>query len=205
MTSVHHHKAAPATFWLWFATAEARFRALSVAVSEEHLDELLARMQAFCPSLFFEVGGAPNGPMELVISAGGDRSAFPCVGALVASAPPLAGWVVIAFKQPQGFDFVTERNGVVLDPRLCHFQSVPHRSEGSRHWLRVACPGFRAAASEDYAFAVWTALETALGEVFVADHVREIELCAPPSGSRFGGFQPLPELRAYLLSPPSAV
>jgi hypothetical protein len=200
MTASHQHRKVPAAFWRWFSASEARFRAVSGPDSETLLDELHGHLQDFCSDLYFEIGGAPNGPVELVISAGGNRSVFPCVRELVALAPQLPGWHFIAFKQPQGFDFTTERNGVVLDPRECVCQLVPDLSRGTRHWLRVACPGFLPSAAKDYAFAVWTALDSAMGEVFVAEHILDIDLCPMPIGSRARAYFPLTSL-PLLLAP----
>lgn len=198
MNMPHRHSSTPADFWGWFAASEMRFRALSASADEALLEELHEHLRRHCPDLYFEAGGAPGGPVELVISAGGNADVFPCVRALVAAAPQLVAWHVIAFKQPQGFSFSTHHNGVFFNPRACLFQLLPERSAGARHWLRIACPGFHAGAAEDYAFAAWTALDTAMGEVFVAEHILEIDLCPIPAGPAADTFLPLPSLPAAL-------
>ena len=200
MNVSHSHSLDPAAFWHWFAGSERRFRDLSGPKSEALLEELHERLRLYCTDLYFEVGGAPEHPVELVISAGGNASAFACVRALVSAAPPLPAWTVIAFKQPHGFSFTTRHNGILLDPRRCMFQLLPERSQGGRHWLRIACPGYVASAAEDYAFAAWTALDRALGEGFVSEHILEIELCSIPRGPVPRAFQPLPVLATALLT-----
>ena len=99
-----------ARFWSWFAANASALR--TVAGSE---DLLLDRLHGYCPELFFEIGGAPGGATELIITAEGDRSRFDAVRALVAAAPALVGWTFIAFRPPQGFAFVTRHERAEID------------------------------------------------------------------------------------------
>ncbi len=72
------------------------------------LDELQGQIHYVHPELWFEVGGHPRGPRELVVTAEGKVEIFPWVQDLVRAAPRIPGWEIIAFKQPQGFEFTIE-------------------------------------------------------------------------------------------------
>src|SRR4051812_9694410 len=90
-------------FWRWFAKHQARFRSVEVPEKEGLLDEIQHHLHAYCPDLFFEIGGFPGGTTELIITAAGRRALFPQVRELVSAAPPIDGWSFIAFKPAQGF------------------------------------------------------------------------------------------------------
>ena len=113
-------------FWTWFAANEARFRKLDgpEAETEALLDEILDHLHEFSDGLYFEIGGPTEGPMELIVTAEGDPDFFPQVRDLVAQAPPIPGWQVIAFKPPMGFDFVNDCSGLETDPRQCWFEPM---------------------------------------------------------------------------------
>jgi len=53
------------------------------------------------PDLVFEFSSVSEGRREFIVSAGGIKSAFPEVTALVRAAPALPRWQVIAFRQRQ--------------------------------------------------------------------------------------------------------
>jgi hypothetical protein len=98
-------------FWAWVARNQQRMRSAiesSRAGGEEDpvMDELLEQLHRVDPELYFLMGAMPGGPAELVITAEGNLAAFPAVAAPVKEAPPLPGWQIIAFKPPQGCDFV---------------------------------------------------------------------------------------------------
>ncbi len=81
-------------FWKWFTSnEEAIFR------FEENRDEvfgkLTQRLQELNEDLTFEFGPVENDRRELFISAGGIKSAFPAVYALVEKAPPLPRWIIL--------------------------------------------------------------------------------------------------------------
>src|SRR5690242_6569629 len=109
------------SFWSWFSKNEARYRNLEVPEKEQLLDEMQENLQAFCPDLWFEIGGAPTGPRELVITAEGNLKAFPALRELCRAAPRLDGWVVVSFKQPQGFEFTTQYEDIVVAPEATWF------------------------------------------------------------------------------------
>lgn len=84
-------------FWTWFAANESRL--FSFEREQEALfDELTRELHEVHPDLTFEFGPEEGGLREFIVSAGGLKGAFPAVISLVARAPHLPRWRVIAFR-----------------------------------------------------------------------------------------------------------
>src|SRR6185369_14134601 len=66
-----------------------------------------------------------NKPHELVISASGDPTVFPMVRDLVAAAPEIPGWKVIAFHPRQPGKVQVVMNGSSLGPDDVWFRGRP--------------------------------------------------------------------------------
>lgn len=94
-------KAAPATFWSWFAQHEAEFaKATSQAELTAVVEQASAQIEKVCSGLVAEVEPRPLPERpRLVVSADGHREWFKCVEEVVAAAPPLQHWEVVAFRQ----------------------------------------------------------------------------------------------------------
>lgn len=92
-------KATPETdFWKWFEKNESRLYAIEHD-REAIFDELSAKLTKVNSDLTFEFGPEmPNGKRDFVVSAGGIKTAFPAVEALVNKAPKLGRWNVIKFR-----------------------------------------------------------------------------------------------------------
>lgn len=185
-------------FWLWFTANAQQLRPIEASRKEAHLDEVLEHLHAYAPKLFFEIGGAPDGPTELVITAPGDRELFHAVEALIARAPSLDGWRFIAFKPAHGFDFVTEYGATRLDPAKCWFMPLTSTRQPGQLGLRVACPDFDPDHRDDFENAVHVVLHTALGEMSAAQDIDHVEVGALPDDPEDDGYIELIELPAYI-------
>jgi hypothetical protein len=95
------HSPDHAEFWQWFQHNADRL--LTEILSGDHAareratDEVHRALAAVEPSLAFEFGGDAD-DKEFVLSADGQRDNVDIIKALVASAPPLPGWRVVAFR-----------------------------------------------------------------------------------------------------------
>lgn len=84
-------------FWHWFEQNEDMV--FHFERDQKHaLDSIDAALTKVSSNLTFEIGPIKNGARDLVISADGIKSAFPSVEALVAAAPALSRWKLVAFR-----------------------------------------------------------------------------------------------------------
>lgn len=197
---------APATdapeskFWTWFERENDRFRNIDKAMDgEELLDLLLGHLHEFDSELYFEVSQPlDDGSNELIISAEGVRAKFPKVETLVAAAPTLPKWKIIAFKPALGFEFVHEYGELKIDPRKLWFLPLTAKTDPSILGLRIGLSDFDEDAEAKIKHSVWIILDTGLGEKTCADRIRHLEVVALPVKPEDEGFIELPELPKYL-------
>jgi len=188
-------------FWEWFERNEAKFRDVDVPEKEELLDELLAKLQAYCEALWFETGTADDGIHELIISAEGDVDHFSAVRKLVASAPPIGGWRFIAFKPANGFDFDTEYQGITFSPEATWFVRLRSPKNPSALGIRVGYAHYDAARHESFMTGTCIMLECALGELAFAESVHHVEVSGLPSSPESSGYVPISELVNFVGDP----
>jgi hypothetical protein len=86
-----------ARFWSWFKENESRLLTFEKN-QEQIISELLRELHRIHESLTFEIGSETKGIREFIISADGNRSAFPFVIKLADAAPPLSRWIIIKFR-----------------------------------------------------------------------------------------------------------
>ncbi|HVY06526.1 MAG TPA: hypothetical protein VHB46_11170 [Burkholderiales bacterium] len=92
------HAAGEAEFWNWFQQNEERLFA-GGAGSEETITQLGAELRKVNEAVTFEFGPIfKDGKKEFVITADGNKTAFPAVEALYASAPELPRWIWVKFR-----------------------------------------------------------------------------------------------------------
>lgn len=141
-------------FWDWFKTQAPRIAAAGLPTPDDILDDVLEHLHAYCSGLYFEMGGPPDqAAMELVITAEGNVEHFSAVRALVAAAPVIDGWTVVAFKPPMGFEFSIETRDVTVDPAECWV--LPFVSDGDprEFGLRIALPGYKKRKNDEIVWA----------------------------------------------------
>jgi len=187
-----------AKFWSWFSANEERYRNLEVPEKERLLDELLEHLQAFDPNLWFEIGGGPNGPRELVITAEGRLSAFPALRELCRAAPKIRGWDVVSFKQPQGFEFTTEYEDIVVSPEATWFLPLTSTQNPELLGLRLAFAHFEVKRQRQFLSAAYVMLEAGLGELAAAEYISHVEVCLAPSSPESEGYLALIDLPSFL-------
>jgi hypothetical protein len=87
-------------FWKWFTDNETQlldFEADREPERERLFDHLIKQLRKVHPDLTFEFGPKSQ-RREFIVSAGGIKSAFPSVSALVSAAPKLDQWQISAFR-----------------------------------------------------------------------------------------------------------
>jgi hypothetical protein len=185
-------------FWSWFEKSRARLETYTDEEREGVLDEILEELHKYSAGLWFEIGGHPDGPKELIISAEGNSDYFAEVVSLVAQAPKLDGWKFIAFKPPQGFEFTTTYEDVHVDPAKSWFLPLDSASDPKSLGLRVAVANFNENKVKAFTTAVSLALDAGLGELRAGKCVNYIEVVAVPSNPENEGFMELTDLDQYI-------
>jgi hypothetical protein len=165
------HASREQRFWRWFRVNSARLFAFEK--DQEHIfDELARELQSVQKNLTFEFGPVSSGRREFIISAGGIHEAFPAVRSLVAAAPALSEWNVIAFRPPKSLDFVVEYGGLRLGADDIRFEAF---REDTRIALALYLRGYTPKQREVFGNAAFILLDCALGEYVVETAVGGID------------------------------
>lgn len=185
---------ADAGFWRWFR-AHAGEAATIKQGSEPIMAKLAAELRRVDERLVFEVGGIAStaAPRELIISAGGLREVFPVVERLVAAAPPIDGWRVIAFRPRKPGHRLQFRDREVGGEELrFRFLSPPQAGRPLDIAVYLETP----AVDETSMQIVFLLLDFTLGEFDVATQLGKIEFL--PISQAPDDARPLTELTAIV-------
>ncbi|MFL6657591.1 MAG: hypothetical protein ACJ8GW_05935 [Massilia sp.] len=180
-----------ADFWRWFQAHDKMLFDFE-SNQEAVFDQLGARMHAVNASLTFEFGPKQNGQREFVISANGNRAAFPNVEKLFAAAPPLERWKIIKFRpRREALDISYAGLTVKADS-----VTVVIERDGPKAALIVLLPGYSQAEHDAYGGIAFLLLDQALGEFDVETRVGGVDFAAP--SARYSKAIPLKDLpRAF--------
>ena len=168
-------------FWRWMAAGGDELLASPGAVVADRIEEQLREID---PRLGVEVAD-PGESRELVITAWSRAEAFPVVRELVAAAPPLPGWRILALKPPRGFDFGINVDGLRIDARELTFDPLAAAENPKLLGIRVYVPS----ASDDddprLGRALPLIIEAGIGEEAAAqiDHTDAAAGPAPHEGA----------------------
>ena len=189
----------PDDFWDWFKKNNSKYFFLNQIDDEEEkeklLNEFLEKLHEYCNKLFFEIGGFPDEPQDLIITAEGNIDYFNKVQKLVDAAPDLKDWNIIAFKPPKEFGYITDYEDVSLNPEEIWFSPIQNKSAFG---LKIFINEFSPEKEEDYRFATAIALDNLLGEKLNAEYIKYLELEKMPSNPKKLGLMELRALPEYI-------
>jgi hypothetical protein len=179
-------------FWSWFVKHESElfnFDPVREAERERLFNELASELGKVDPDLAFEFG-PKDVRREFVVSAAGIKRAFPVVVSLVAAAPTLERWLLIAFR-PRRTPSIVEFRGKRVYPKDVQFSLL---DDGKTAGIHLFIPGFRE-GDVDLKQIGYLLLDETLGEYDVESRLGLIKMLSPDSqtdGERY----PLAELAA---------
>lgn len=113
-----------ARFWRWFVDNESRMFGFE-RNQELLMNALMKELHRIDRRLTFEIGSNSEGVRELILSADGNREAFPAVIRLADAAPALPRWKIVKFRPRRtepcligigGLEFSSEDILVTLEP-----------------------------------------------------------------------------------------
>jgi hypothetical protein len=161
------------TFWSWFQFNEEAI--FNVGTNQDELfDEIGRSLQEVSPNLTFELG-PPLPSRDFIISADGIKDLFPVVKSLVAAAPKLRRWNVIAFRPRRILPCVVELGAKKIDSEDVKFSLL---DDGKVVGIRLFIPGFRE-SDTGWKQVGYLLLDEALGEYDVESSLGLIKMYAP--------------------------
>lgn len=178
-------------FWAWFRKNESRLFDVEREQAQVFA-ELAAALKPLGPDLTFEFGPKQDGRREFAISAGGMKAAFPAVEALVAAAPALPRWNILAFRPRRAAPMPLTFGDTTVDPADVDCCLTV---EDGQIGLYLFFRGYTDALSDAWGQVGFLLLDQALGERDVSLKVGPIGFLSfdvHPEADRF----PLPQLAA---------
>lgn len=191
------------SFWTWFAGKDANLRSIRDA-DDPFWSTALSQLRQIHPALRFELSGPihsideTDGTRDWILTVEGNTSLFALVDEVIAAAPELPGWNLVALKPAMGFDFVTTYEGIRFDPKLIWFMPLKFENSPSDLGLRIAVPGFTEDARRITQSALMIMIETGLGERAAALDIQHFQIGTLPSEPETAGYIELPELAPYI-------
>jgi hypothetical protein len=185
-----------AAFWQWFADHSEHFRTFDPNTDPEAagriLDQVMEQLSNVCEGLTCELSTRPpSGCQDFIVSADGIKERFAPVRRLVAAAPSLPGWQIIAFRPRQELDYPVVLDGRTIKPADVWFRALP---DGQKVDLGVFLPGLTAENRDSLVRIGYILLDMALGEYDVEMKIGGIDWKALPPDPAKEGLKPYRDL-----------
>lgn len=157
------------------------------------VQDVQRELSQYCEDLEIEVSNEEQGQRELIISAGGDATLFPNVEDLVANAPELARWKILALKPPRGFEFELDCGIGKIVPEELFFEPLSSGAKPNSLGILVFVP--EGLVKKDIEQYIRLVVETGLGErdAAVIEHIEVAPMPEDPSP-----YLALPQLGEYV-------
>jgi hypothetical protein len=188
-------------FWDWFKKNNSKYFYLNQIKDPEEKEKLLSdfldHLHKYSKSLFFEIGGLPNSEQELIISAEGNIKAFSQAEKLVSLAPEIKDWQIIALKPPSGIDFITNYQGIELNPKEMWFLPLYQEDDPQALGLKIGFVEYNSRDNDRILNGVYQILDTILGEKEAAYRIDHVEVERLPADPENEGYIELHELPKF--------
>lgn len=182
-------------FWKWFED-NASSLATVRSGKDPILQKLTRELRKVHPNLDFEMGLGDDNQSEFIVSANGIKKVFPIVEQLVACAPTLPNWKIIAFRQPKGSVSEILYENFRLRAEDVWFSSKRRMDKVD---LTIYIRDLSPSNQEPAIGASFILLDNELGEYFVATGIGFIEHKPLLENPAARGFQPLSEIRTIVI------
>jgi hypothetical protein len=183
-------------FWSWFEKNESRIFDFETN-QEKIVDEVILNIKKVNPNLTIEITRVlPKGQREFVISADGDKTAFPAVEALFNQAPALERWTWVKFRPRMPIKGVgIEMNGKKVDAEDVNY-ILFEGDDKNKVGIMLFFDGFNEENKITFQQIGFILLDTALGEYDSVTQVDFVEFQSRES-EYFSKSKPLVELQAH--------
>jgi hypothetical protein len=182
-------------FWQWFIENEDIIYEFEDNI-EIIFDAIAVEMVKVDESVTFEISSKDeSGKRQFVVTAGGLRSSFPAVEALIDSAPALNRWTFVKYRQRAANLSIVEFDGMKVDPADVHCVIVKDQSP-SKVGVLLFFDGYIEKQRELFGNIGYLILDQALGEYVVETRVGIIEMF-DRSSEYYLSARPVKELGSY--------
>ena len=174
----------PEDFWNWFLKHQSVYLKLGEIKSDLRdaaVDDMQFELDKYCDQIFFEIGGDEGDHRgALIISAAGDLDFFPHVRTLVAAAPEMEDWEVIAFKPAQPGPVLINYEDQLFNPEETILIPLLHDVYPDSVGIQVCFEDFEDANEGHYMGATFLMLEALIGEEAAINDIEYLEVCRIP-------------------------
>ena len=188
-------------FWNWFKDNNKAYTFLNSVdedVKEKLLNDLLEQLHKYCDKIYFEIGGAPDGDQELIITAEGDKDYFDQIEHLINTAPSIKQWTFIAFKKPIPGHFKSKWDDLELNTEDMWFEPLSNE-QNSDIGIRIYLKNHDLIKdNEILTTLLYKMLDTILGEKSFALNIAYVETDLQPDDPEEEGLYPILELSEYI-------
>ena len=186
-------------FWNWFVENEDKLMDIDNIDKEEAQDlmeEFETVLGQYSEGLSFEIGDLGKNGRDIIFSAEGDPDYFDDVIELFEESPSLDFWTIIPFRQGKGGRVIIEFEGYRYNSKDLWF--IPLESEDSSDsiGLRIGVSDYDE-YSEDQEIAIYTLIETMVGEFECSTLLEYFELIKLPDNPEGEGYINLSNLPEY--------
>jgi len=192
------------TFWTWFTENQHKYLFVNDIDETERarlFEELKLALHAYNDRLFFEIGGHKQSyKLDLIISAEGIKELFAAVETLVAAAPELPNWNIIALKPPMGPGYKVKYGGLTFDPEQTIFIPLDNPDNPTGVGLWICYPDFDESSRATYIGGTFLMLDSILGERSTAMHIDHLEVVRTPDNISDYPFLHLSSIKEYILA-----
>jgi hypothetical protein len=171
-------------FWNWFDKNNSKYLFLNEVeedIKERHMNEFLGQLHKYSKGLYFLIGGhQDNKKVELIITSDGIIEYFPKVEKLVNAAPKLHNWDIIAFKPPEGIDFITEIGGRKFDPKEIQFIPLETKADPKAIGIQVCYHDFSEEQKDLFLQGTFIMIDSMIGEKSCALDIDYLDVVRTP-------------------------
>ena len=169
-------------FWNWFQRNSAEYLQLRKKNKKEFtywINEMTAHLRAYFKYIHFELGWDNEEKKgKLIITADGRSNYFKRVDDLVAKAPAIPNWDIIALQPPRPIDFLVEEEygDTGIDPHRLWFSFYDFEDEDDRPDLIVYSELYNEDTTKEFEAAVNSIVVNLLGERSAAIDIGSINV-----------------------------
>ncbi len=176
-------------FWTWFSDHQQEFHRLiatrdAAVIDKSFFSRLGPKLNELREGVFFLTGMLDGSTADLVLTADGNLKNISFVEELVAAAPQIDGWQFTSLKQPMGFGFGLEMNGLTYSEKTLSFYPMNRADEPDLVVIVLIHQDLTDSNETAVRGGTFILLENVLGELNFLGNIDEIQFRAPTEAEK---------------------